>query len=696
MQAAADIPGPHAAAGAPRAAARPRWRRFASRVRLRAEAVGFSWYRTALYSRARPVGAEFASRPCLVVAPHPDDEVLGCGLAIAAKARAGAPVRVLIVTDGRHSHRSALLSPDQLIALRRRESLEACARLGLAPDQVRFLDFEDGAVVRSWDAICAAIAEEISRFAPADVLSPSPIDRHPDHRALGSMLRQIIAAAPRPPRLLEYPVWFFTARAWATWSTAYRLLYAPAFELLRLRPLLLEAPELAATKSHALAAHRTQTTNFTGEADWGVLNPRFLRHFLSGREAYFERSAPASASSPAPIRILHTLPDLAIGGGQHLLLRNIRSLEGWRVEHHVACIRPGGELLADFQDAGIPVHGLQVRHALQVPLAACRLARLVRQHRIDIIHTNNTGIDRVAGQLAALLTGRPVVNTLHSDFEPPPRGPGVRGRALAALHRVRALMERTLARLTVRHAIAVSDRARNSWSPAHRRLGPQGDISVIYPGIETRAVPPQPAQLESLRRELGLHDASPVLVCIGRLAPGKGQRLLIPALGDIRAQHAHARLLLVGDGPDRRHLEDAARQAGLGDAVVFAGPRPDAARLLDLADLVFCPSYSEGFGLTLLEALAAGKPIVASRLPSFEEILGPSGAAELVPPGDPAAIAAAALSLLANPARRAGLAAAGPSLVRDRFDQARSAARLAEVYTRLAAPRRGTITSRAR
>src|SRR4051794_15264243 len=118
-----------------------------------------STYRNVAAMTATDLTDATSTRSCLVVAPHPDDETFGCGATILRKRAHGTPVRVVIVTDGRHSTKSAVISPEALAALRRREALDACSRLGLDSTDVIFLDYEDGKLETQLPDLTSRIAE---------------------------------------------------------------------------------------------------------------------------------------------------------------------------------------------------------------------------------------------------------------------------------------------------------------------------------------------------------------------------------------------------------------------------------------------------------------------------------------------------------------------------------------------------------
>lgn len=255
-------------------------------------AAGMSLYRRLLLARGLDDTARFERSSALVLAPHADDETLGCGATILRKRAAGTAVHVAIVTDGGASHRSALLSREALIALRREEALEATRILGLPAEAVRFLGYPDGGLADAGQRLDEDLRRLIVELAPQELLIPSAIDGHADHRALNRAAHRAAAAAGRPVAIFEYPVWFWDARSWIDMEApaaakAWQLLHRPALSLRRLKPLLVATGPFLGRKGMAVSAYRSQMTNLTGEPDWPVLDPRFLEQFLQDHEIFF-------------------------------------------------------------------------------------------------------------------------------------------------------------------------------------------------------------------------------------------------------------------------------------------------------------------------------------------------------------------------------------------------------------------------
>lgn len=395
------------------------------------------------------------------------------------------------------------------------------------------------------------------------------------------------------------------------------------------------------------------------------------------------------------IRVLHMLPDLELGGGQLLLLRNVSAMDRSEFSHVVCGVRAAGTMHEQFRAAGLELHTLGLRSPAGMPAALHRLVRIVRDRGIDLIHTNNTGTDRLFGQAAALVCGRPVVNSLHSPLQY-----GRRQRGLGKVaQRVRLRVDRAVARRTIRHVVAVGQSVREEWHGYFRALGVADEHhTIVHPGLEPAGYEPRSAEERAaLRRSLGLEDASPLLITVARMTNGKGQGVLFPLLRRVREGRPAARLLLVGDGPLRADHEASARREGVADAVVFAGARHDVPALLDAADLVVFPSLSEGLPLAVLEAMAAARPVVAFDLPSFKELHDDPACAVFVRPiGDGEALTRAVLDVLARPDGMAAMAAIGRRTIETRFTQQATSRALERIYREvLARPARGLSAGRA-
>lgn len=333
--------------------------------------------------------------------------------------------------------------------------------------------------------------------------------------------------------------------------------------------------------------------------------------------------------------ILYVITDLKVGGVPLHLARLAKTMRdrGYRVVVvSLAPIGPIGPLLSD--------EGLEVRTCdgccgwdfRIIP----RLGQIIDELQPDVIHSLLFHANQ-ATRIAAMLGGFP------------------NERILCEIQTVEVerrwhlwvdwIMFR-FSRLTIGNSPSVIDHL-------HRAAQiPLDRLQLVRGGIDVdRIIGAAPAQ----RIELGLKESDHVIIWVGRLDPVKGLDLLLHALAAM-TQKRNAHLLLVGDGSERTRLEALARSLQLQSRVHFLGPRNDVPSLLKMADIFAFPSRTEGLPNALLEAMAAGKPIVTTDVPGCRDLIAHEQTGLLVPYGDTPALAAALSRLLgdANLARRLG------------------------------------------
>ena len=395
------------------------------------------------------------------------------------------------------------------------------------------------------------------------------------------------------------------------------------------------------------------------------------------------------AETKRTYRILHMLPDLKLGGGQQVVLRNIANMKGGRFLHYVCYLLPFRDMEPRFLKQGIRLLFLHHRAWWSWPWVLSRLVRFVKEQRIDLVHVQGTPVDKFYGQAAAFLCKRPAVRTLHGMKPEARRLRDVleRPRPRTLVRWLRDKQERVidgfLEPLTLQHVIAVSDAVLASWSGhLHKRRLCNGRITVNYNAVpvEQFAAPGDGQALERLRHEVGVGGAYPVLINVGRLSRPKGQAMLIPAMSSIVRQWPDAKLLLVGDGDARLTLAQEAAAAGLAEAVIFLGRRDDVPALLAISDVfVFC-SFFEGLPLVLLEAMAACRPVVSVELPGLADIVQEGISGHLIKGRDADALARAVLDIVNDRERARAMGRRGRRLVSERFEMGASARELERVY----------------
>lgn len=303
-------------------------------------------------------------------------------------------------------------------------------------------------------------------------------------------------------------------------------------------------------------------------------------------------------------RITHIIDSLAIGGAQKLLVTFAHEAQRQSLGCEVICLgSPSGSAVeSELAAAGVSLVFLPARRLLDIR----RLRRLVlqiRQSRPDVIQTHLTYAN-ILGGLAGFAAGIPVAATLHSAG-------GDR-----RFSRLRARLESWVLRRLDRLVIAVGAQTER----AHRgRLGQQ-TIRVVYNAVEA-PTPISDSERRALRSQWLQEPDGIILISVGRFSTVKAYDDLIRAFSIARLANSHTRLLLAGDGVMRAEWERLAADLEIADAVVFLGKRDDVPSLLQASDLYVNSSVVEGAPLSVMEAMAAGLPILATDVGDLHALL---------------------------------------------------------------------------
>lgn len=386
-------------------------------------------------------------------------------------------------------------------------------------------------------------------------------------------------------------------------------------------------------------------------------------------------------------RVLRVITRLNIGGpAQHVILLTA-GLErlGWRTSLIIGQVDPDEGDMGDLAGrAGVEPFVIDSMRNRAGPLADLRtlaaLFRLFRRERPAIVHLHLLKA-RLLGGLAARWAGVPiVVETFHGTL--------LTGYYAAPVARLLAWLERWLARrmeavIAVSPAVAGELAAARVGSPARVHVIPLGLDLERFGGVGLRS---------TLRRELGLSEDVPLIGTVGRLVPIKGLSLFVDAAALIHRALPAAQFIIVGDGPLRAELSRRTGAAGLSGQVHFLGWRRNLEALYPDLDLVMLTSLNEGTPVSIIEAMAAGRAVVATRVGGVADVIEDGASGVLVPPGDPAALAAAAVALLREPERRREMGEVARAAVLRRYGAGRLVADTDALYRRLLARRGLTAT----
>lgn len=359
-------------------------------------------------------------------------------------------------------------------------------------------------------------------------------------------------------------------------------------------------------------------------------------------------------TASAPVSIVHLVHTLHLGGLEKVVYDLVRCTDREAFSLRVICLGEIGALGSQVEACGVPVETLDVYD--KGPLAGIRaLSRRLRALRPDVLHTHNS-IPHLVGAPAARLCGVPaVVHTRH-------------GRHLFRGWKT-GLVNRLACRWTQRMVAVSEDAARIARK--HDRV-PESKLLVVWNGIDLRDYPKRDRQASSAPRP-AMH--------VARLNDDiKDQSTLLRAARLVADKRPDFRLDIVGDGPDRGALEALSNELKLAAHVRFLGYRLDVNDMLAEGGMFVLSSLTEGLSISLLEAMAAGLPVVATDVGGNPEVVANGVTGLLVPARTPEALAAAMLKLLQDPARAEQMGAAGRRRVEEHFDLQKVARKYEQIY----------------
>jgi len=361
------------------------------------------------------------------------------------------------------------------------------------------------------------------------------------------------------------------------------------------------------------------------------------------------------------------LTSFQIGGTERQVTNVSLGLDTTRFDLHLACMRNFGELKKEIEKAPRihrPVFDIGSLYSFRTFREAGRLARYIRSNAIQVVHAYGLYPNLFAVPVARLAGAKIVIASIRDcgDILKP--------------------WQRWLQKIICRLADCVlvnADAIRESLISQGYR---PDNISVIRNAIAQ----PKTMNLEEssgIREELGLTASVPLVMVLSRLNRMKGIEYFLDAASIVAAKLPETRFLIVGDGGIRQELESRATCLGLAGKIVFTGFRTDVPRILSEVSLSVLPSLSEGLSNTLLESMAWGVPVVATRVGGNTEIIEDGVSGLIVPPRNSAMLANAMTTLLKNPALASSFGVAGKRRIAEVFSLKRSVREIEHLYQKL-------------
>ncbi len=369
------------------------------------------------------------------------------------------------------------------------------------------------------------------------------------------------------------------------------------------------------------------------------------------------------------MRIAYLTTSLQVGGAERVLYDVATRLDRTRFDPSVICLQPTGPIGEAFQLRGVPVTALGMKTLFDA-VAFPRLVRLLRDLRPDLLHAHLSHAN-LLGRFAARLAGVPrVVCSVHIMDLEHPWHVWLDGATIGFVDAEVCVTESV--RAFTRDVAGV----------------PEARLLTIENGIDLAAVdaaPPTP------REDVGV-PGTPFLLSVGRLRAQKGIDVAIRAAALLLRRRRRFRWVVAGEGKERPALEALVRELRVEDVFSLAGLRPDAIGLTKSCDLLVLPSRWEGMGLVLLDALASGRPVVATDIGGVRDVITHEEHGLLVPPEDPVALADAIERMLDDPALARATAERGRVMVRGRFTVDRMVRAHEELYESFRNPRIASLT----
>ena len=383
---------------------------------------------------------------------------------------------------------------------------------------------------------------------------------------------------------------------------------------------------------------------------------------------------------PEKLRVLRAITRLNIGGPAIHAILLTRGLQNERFSS-VLVTGLEGPREGSMRDLATR-HGVEPRVLRELgrevsPLndlkATLKMYRLIRRTRPHIVHTHMAKAG-TAGRVAAKLARVPIIvhtfhgHTFHSYWGP------IKSKVFLQI-------ERTLGAMTDR-VIAITDAQKADI--AHYGVAPLDRIATIPLGLEIEPMLDAEQHRGRLRAELSIDADRPLIGIVARLVPIKAHEVFLEAAVQIRAASPGASFLIIGDGERRAELESMAQQFGIADSTRFLGWRGDMREVYADLDVVTLCSNNEGSPVALIEALAAARPVVSTRVGGVPNVVHDGENGLLVPPRDPTAFADAVLTLLREPARAARFGENGRRTVFPRHSSSRLVQDVERLYLELA------------
>jgi glycosyltransferase involved in cell wall biosynthesis len=385
-----------------------------------------------------------------------------------------------------------------------------------------------------------------------------------------------------------------------------------------------------------------------------------------------------SQTADQRVKVLYVFAALPVGGAEEVLITEVEGLDKTRFDPLVCVLSEKGPVGERIENRGFPVVALQRMKSHRFdPWIIRDLYRLIKDQRADVVHTHLYDGNKY-GRLAAGLARVPALISHYHNVYP---------RRRTKYHLINWILSFLNDRI-----VAVSQAVKESVV-AYDRIPPR-KIQVIYNGIDLSSFKGD-FKDSDLRQKFGVKPEDFLIGVVARLEEQKGHIYLFRALRRLMPDFPQIKVLVVGDGTLRPVLEAQVMEMGLSEQVLFAGTRKDILEILATLDLFILPSLWEGFSIALLEAMAMGRPVIATSVGGASEAIRSGHDGLLVPPGEESSLVTAVREALLDPRRYEEMGRRGKETVGRQFTVAQHLTRLQDLYLEVLA-RKGLPAVRSR
>ncbi len=364
------------------------------------------------------------------------------------------------------------------------------------------------------------------------------------------------------------------------------------------------------------------------------------------------------------INILHIYQNSRIGGVQQQLLSLLKAYNREVFNPFFCCFGPKEAMGREIEGIGIELTALnRFRYHRILPGIFVDLSRLMKKKHIHIVRTHRYH-PNVYGRVAAFLAGVPViVASVHDNYRMDKRPK-------------RRIVNHILSKITDK-IVAVSESIKKDIV-RYDKIDPS-KILVIPNGVDTERFNPE-GNFANIKEEFLIKDNDIVIGFVGRIVPAKGLEYLIDTLSYLKEEFKNLKLLIIGEGSLVDGLKEKSKENNVNDSVIFTGRRRDIPDILSCIDIFVMPSIAEGLPNALLEAMAMGKPIVATEVGGIPEVIKNGSNGQLVPPRDPGALAMAIKEFIGNGQLATKMGQAARNLVLDNYSIGKTAQKWQSLY----------------